>query len=65
MTIEDDTLRAGLRVLMVFPTEIPDYATDPVVQRRIGKVIAENAARVRLWPIGEWFNPGENRVEYQ
>jgi hypothetical protein len=54
MTVEDEISRAALRALMVFTqTAIPDYATDLVVQLRVGKVIADNAARVPIRPIGK------------
>ena len=56
MTIEDNRLRDDLRGLLDFPrTAIPDYATDSVVQARLGRVLADSAARVRLWPKGEWW----------
>ena len=57
MTVEDDTLRAALRVLMKFSqTALPDYATDPMVQRRVGKVLANIPADVRIHSIeNSWF----------
>jgi hypothetical protein len=52
MTVDDETLRAALRALMMFTqAAIPDYASDPVVQVRVGKVLADAAAR-RMRPIG-------------
>ena len=55
MTIEDDGLRDNLRALLDFRrTAIPDYATDSVVQARLGRVLADSAARIPTRPIGNW-----------
>ena len=55
MTLEDDKHRHDLRMLLRFPqTPLPDYATDSVVQARVGRVLADSAARVPVRPIGEW-----------
>jgi hypothetical protein len=51
MTVEvdGDTTRAALRALIIFTENaLPDYATDPVVQDRVGRMLADSAARVRL-----------------
>jgi hypothetical protein len=54
MTAEDDTLRAALRALMKFSrTALPDYATDPVVQCRVGKAPANIPADVRINSVGD------------
>jgi hypothetical protein len=54
MTAEADTERAELRALRVLmESVIPDYATDPLVQRRLGRVLSDIAARVPVWPSGE------------
>ena len=56
MTVESDKLREELRALLKFPqTPIPDYATDPIVQCRLGKVLADSAACVRIRPIAGWY----------
>ena len=52
MTVEGDKLGSDLRALLNFdPEAVP--ATDPVVQVRVGRVLADFSARVRLRPIGE------------
>ena len=54
MTVEIEKLRADLRELLELPqTALPDYATDPVVQCRLGRLLADSAARVRTRPVGE------------
>ena len=57
MTIESDTLREDLRALMKFSeTALPDYATNPLVQRRVGKALANIPADVRTHSVGNtWF----------
>ena len=41
MTIENDRLREELRALMKsFPIGLPEYSADPIVQRRVGRLLA-------------------------
>jgi hypothetical protein len=45
MTIESDTLRDELLALMKFSQRaLPDYASDPAVQRRVGRTLANKPA---------------------
>ena len=54
MTVEIDTEVERLRALLRFTQiALPDYATDPIVQVRVGRVLADISARVRLRPIGD------------
>ena len=47
MTIETETLRADLRALMASPQlGVPDYSADPIVQRRVGRMLVETARRM-------------------
>jgi hypothetical protein len=47
MTIENDALCADLRAWMKSPAiGLPEYAADPVVQRRIGRMLATFSPRV-------------------
>ncbi len=41
MTIETETLREELRVLMEAPIGLLAYAAEPKVQRRVGQLLAE------------------------
>jgi hypothetical protein len=46
MTIENDTLREDLRAWMKSPAiGLPDYSADLLVQRRVGRMIANFDAR--------------------
>ena len=57
MTAEDVALEAALRVLMMFPqTALLDYATDPTVQRRVGKVLANMPASVHVNSVGDTWS---------
>ena len=48
MTIETETLRADLRALMASPQlGLPDYSVDPIVQRRVGRMLVETIRRVQ------------------
>jgi len=41
MTIESDALREELRAWMRSPSiGLPDYSADPIVQRRVGRMLA-------------------------
>jgi hypothetical protein len=41
MKTENENLRDNLRALMWFPAmALPEYSTDPVVQRRVGEMLA-------------------------
>jgi hypothetical protein len=58
MTIEDDALREETLALMTAPhVLIPEYSADPMVFRRVGRVIAQSKACVfdssfgANWPI--------------
>jgi hypothetical protein len=54
MTIETDILREQILALMDLPRSgLPDYAADPTVLVRVGRVLAETSARVRLGPPGD------------
>jgi hypothetical protein len=53
MTTESDALRDELRGLMKFSQKaLPDYASDPAVQRRVGRVLANIPADVLIHSIG-------------
>jgi hypothetical protein len=42
MTIDDDTFCEDLRAWMKSPAiGLPEYSDDPVIQRRVGKMLAE------------------------
>ena len=57
MTAEDVALEAALRVLMMFTqTALPDYATDPTVQRRVGNVLANIPASVHVNSVGDTWS---------
>ena len=57
MTIERDALQDELRAMLKLSERpIPDYASDPAVQRRVGRVIAKIRAYVLIHSIGNtWF----------
>ena len=49
MTIETETLRADLRALMASPQlGLPDYSADPIVQRRVGRMLVETSRRMQV-----------------
>jgi hypothetical protein len=53
MTIESDALQDELRALMKFSQRaVPDYASDPAVQRRVGRALANIPADVLIHSIG-------------
>jgi hypothetical protein len=53
MNSENDVLRDQLRALMNFrPLEVPEYWSNPVVAARVGRVLADAAARVPVRPAG-------------
>jgi hypothetical protein len=46
MTIEDDVLREDLRAWMKSPAiGPPEYSADPIVQRRVGRMLANVDAK--------------------
>ena len=46
MTIESDLLREELRAGMKFPAKgLPEYSADPIVQRRVGRMLANFDAK--------------------
>ena len=46
MTIESDSLREELRVWMKSPAMgLPEYSADPIVQRRVGRMLANFDAK--------------------
>jgi hypothetical protein len=46
MTIESDSLREELRARMKLPSKgLPEYSADPVVQRRVGRMLANFDAK--------------------
>ena len=48
MTIETETLRADLRALMASPQlGLSDYSADPIVQRRVGRMLVETMRRLQ------------------
>ena len=54
MTVENDTLRQELLALMKPPaSEIPGYSVDSLVLVRVGRMLAEASARVRILPVEE------------
>jgi hypothetical protein len=57
MTAEDAALEVALRGLLKFSSSVlPDYATDPLVQRRVGKVLAKIPANVRINSVGDTWS---------
>ena len=47
MTSESDALCEDLRALLKSPTiGLPEYSADPVVQRRVGRMLAETSANI-------------------
>jgi hypothetical protein len=49
MTAENDTLCEDLRAWMKSPAiGLPDYAADPSVQRRVGRILAKLDAKFSL-----------------
>ena len=52
MTIESDTQREEIRALKFFQRALPDYASDPAVQRRVGRVLANIPAHVSISSVG-------------
>jgi hypothetical protein len=53
MKIESDALRDELRALTKFSERaVPDYASDPAVQRRVGRVLANIPAYVLISSVG-------------
>ena len=45
MTIEEDILREQLLALISsLQLDLPDYSADPIVLRRVGKVLSETSA---------------------
>ena len=54
MTVEIGSDVEGLLALLKFTQMVlPDYATDPIVQVRVGRVLADISARVRIRPTGD------------
>jgi len=46
MTIDNDTLREDLRAWIKSPSiGLPEYSADPIVQRRVGRMLAGVAAK--------------------
>jgi hypothetical protein len=46
MTIENDALREDLRAWTKSPAiRLPEYSADPIVQRRVGRMLAGVAAK--------------------
>jgi hypothetical protein len=46
MTIESDSLREELRARMKSPAKgLPEYSADPIVQRRVGRMLANFGAK--------------------
>ena len=55
MTIKSDYLREQILALMKSPQlVVPDYSADPIVSRRVGRVLADASARVRLPADENW-----------
>jgi hypothetical protein len=47
MTIRNEAEREDLRALMKFPQiGLPEYSADPIVQRRVGRAVAETSTRL-------------------
>jgi hypothetical protein len=47
MTTDNDALHEDLRAWMKSPAMgLPDYADDPVIQRRVGKLLAETLTHI-------------------
>lgn len=54
MTTESDDLREQILAQMKSPQlGLPEYSADPIVLRRVGRVLADTSARVRIRPIAE------------
>ena len=46
MTIDNDALREDLRAWIKSPSiGLPEYSADPIVQRRVGRMLASVAAK--------------------
>jgi hypothetical protein len=57
MTITSDDLREQILALMKSPQlVVPDYSADPIVLRRVGRVIADTSVRVRSRAAEESWN---------
>ncbi len=53
MKIEIDTVRAEIRALLTAPhVLIPEYSADPMVLRRVGRIVAQSKACVLDSPFG-------------
>ena len=53
MTVQKDVQRAGLRAMMAESMRgVPEYSADPIVQRRVGRMLAESAKRRRPDQLG-------------
>jgi hypothetical protein len=51
MTIDNDAFCEDLRVWMKSPAiGLPDYADDPVIGRRVGKMLAETLTYIHALP---------------
>jgi hypothetical protein len=56
MTIKSDGQREQILALMKSPQlVVPDYSADPIVLRRVGRMLAEASARVRLGATETWY----------
>ena len=64
MTIENDVLHEDLRAWMRSPTMgLPEYSSDPSVQRRVGRMLANfNAKFSPQAPIQLVVNPIQTRL---
>ena len=48
MATDDESLREDLRELMRSPPiGLPEYSADPIIQRRVGRMLAETSTYVR------------------
>ena len=51
MAIELETLRDDLRALMnAPPIRLPEYSADPIVQRRVGRLLGETSTYLTAGP---------------
>lgn len=52
MTIKPETLREELQALLKAPhVTLPDYSADPIVQRRVGRMLGEHSTYLKSHPI--------------
>ena len=52
MTIKPETLREELQALLKVPdVTLPDYSADPIVQRRVGRILGDTSTYLKSHPV--------------